>query len=176
MDDVAAPVVELRLLSYRPKEMISWWAALLGGRPQTLNLRMTAITGFSMRVVIERSQIALAYHPEASGVIGVNLVLADVQAVQPMLQRLARLGSLPRRATREPGATALWVRDPNGTDVALYLPAPAARLTAEVDVLPKEVDVNAVLAAIGFGSHDSDDTHHPPKGQHTDGQHASETS
>jgi hypothetical protein len=149
MNDVAAPVVELRLLSYRPIEMVAWWAALLGGRPQALNSRMTAITGFSLRVVIERSQIALAYQPEASGVTAVNLVLADVPVVQPILERLERLGSVPRRATREPGAIALWVRDPNGTDVALYLPSPSARLTAEADVLPEEVDVNAVLAAIG---------------------------
>lgn len=151
MNDVAAPVVELRLLSYHPKEMVAWWAALLGGRPQALNSRMTAITDLSLRVVIERSQIAFAYHPEASGVTAVNLVLADVLVVQPMLERLARLGSVPQRATRGPGATALWVRDPNGTDVALYLPSHSARLTAEADVLPEEVDVNAVLAAIGRG-------------------------
>ena len=124
MNDVAAPVVELRLLSYRPKEMVAWWAALLGGRPQSLNSRMTAITGLSLRVVIERSQIALAYHPEASGVTAVNLILGDVPVVQRMLNRLARLGSVPERATRERGAIALWVRDPNGIDVALYLPSP----------------------------------------------------
>lgn len=151
MNDVAAPVVELRLLSYRPKEMVAWWAALLGGRPQSLNSRMTAITGPSLRVVIERSQIALAYHPEASGVTAVNLVLGDVPVVQRTLNRLARLGSVPQRATREPGAIALWVRDPNGTDVALYLPSPPARFTAEADVLPEELHVNAVLADISRG-------------------------
>jgi hypothetical protein len=148
MNDVAAPVVELRLLSYRPKEMVAWWAALLGGRPQALNSRMTAITGLSLRVVIERSQIALDYHPESSGVTAVNLVLVDVPVVRHMLDRLARLGSVPRRATRGPGAIALWVRDPNGTDVALYLPSPSARPTADADVLPEELHVNAVLAEI----------------------------
>lgn len=75
MNDVAAPVVGLRLLSFRPKEMVAWWAALLGGRPQSLNSRITAITGLSLRVVIEHSQIALPYHPEASGVTVVNLVV-----------------------------------------------------------------------------------------------------
>ena len=156
--------------------MISWWAALLGGRPQTLNLRMTAITGFSMRVVIERSQIALAYHPEASGVIGVNLVLADVQAVQPMLQRLARLTSLPRRATREPGAIALGCAIPTAPTWPCTCRHPLPASPQKWTCCLEEVDVNAVLAAIGLGSHDSDDTRHPPKGQQTDGHHAGETS
>ena len=149
MADVAAPVVELRLLSYRPKEMVAWWAALLGGQQQALNSRMTAITGLSLRVVIERSQIALAYHPEASGVTAVNLILGDVPVVQRTLDRLARLGTVPQRATREPGAIALWLRDPNGTDVALYLPS--AHLTAEAGAMPEELDVDAVLAEIGRG-------------------------
>jgi len=149
MNDVAAPpVVELRLLTYRPKDMVAWWAALLGGRPQSLNSRMTAITSLSLRVVIERSQIAFAYHPEASGVTAVNLVLGDMPVVQRTLNRLAHLGSVPERATREPGAIALWLRDPNGTDVALYLPSPSARPTAEADALPKELHVSPVLAQI----------------------------
>ncbi len=151
MNDGAAPVVELRLLSYRPEEMEAWWAALLGGRPQSLNSRMTAITGLSLRVVIERSQIALAYHPEASGVIAVNLALDDVRVVQRVLDRLSRLGAIPQRATREPGAIALWARDPNGTDVGLYLPSPRAPFTAEADVLPEELPVNAVLDDISRG-------------------------
>jgi hypothetical protein len=61
------------------------------------------------------------------------------------------LGSVPQRATREPGAIALWLRDPNGTDVALYLPSPSARFTAEADVLPEELHVDAVLADISRG-------------------------
>ncbi len=152
MNDVAAPVVELRLLSYRPNEMTAWWAALLGGRPQSLNSRMTAITGLSLRVVIEHSQIALDYHPEASGVTSVNVILGDVPAVHAILNRLARLGSVPERATREPGAIALWLHDPNGTDVALSLPSPCARSTAEADVLAEELHVDAVLADIGHGT------------------------
>jgi hypothetical protein len=148
MNDVAATVVELRLLTYRPKEMVAWWAAVLGGRPVTLNSRMTAITGLSLRVVIEGSQIALAYHPEGSGVTAINLVRVDVQVVQLTLDRLARLGSVPQRATREPGGIALWMRDPNGTDVALYLPSHTAGCTAETDLLPDELQVDAVLADI----------------------------
>ena len=68
MNDVAAQAIELRLLTHRPAEMTEWWAALLGGAPQSMNARMTAIHGDSLRVVIERSPIALDYHAEASGV------------------------------------------------------------------------------------------------------------
>jgi hypothetical protein len=148
MNDVAAPV-ELRLLTHRPQEMVAWWAALLGGGPQSLNSRMTAITGLSLRVVIERSQIALDYHPEASGVTAINLTLGGTREVHRALNRLARLGFTPGRATRNPDAIALWLRDPNGTDVALCLPAPHAGPATGADVLPEELDVKAVLAKTG---------------------------
>jgi len=146
MNNVAAPAVELRLLTHRPQEMVAWWAALLGGGPQSLNSRMTAITGLSLRVMIERSQIALGYHPEASGVTAINLTLGDTQEAHRALNRLARLGFTPHRATRNPDAIALWLHDPNGTDVALCLPAPHAGPTTGADVLPEELDVKAVLA------------------------------
>jgi len=146
MNDVVAPAVELRLLTHRPQEMVAWWAALLGGRPQSLNSRMTAITDPSLRVVIERSQIALDYHPEASGVTAINLTLDDPQEVRRALNRLARLGFAPHRATRNPDAIALWLHDPNGTDVALCLPAPSTGRTANADIFPEELDVKAVLA------------------------------
>ena len=149
MIDVGAPVVELRLLTHRPQEMVAWWAALLGGGPQSLNTRMTAITGPSLRVVIERSQIALDYHPEASGVTAINLNFGDKQEVHRTLNRLAPLGFTPHRATRNRGVVALWLRDPNGTDVALCLPASPESLTAEADILPEELDVKAVLADTG---------------------------
>ena len=176
MNNVAATAVELRLLTHRPQEMVAWWAALLGGGPQSLNSRMNAITGLLLRVVIERSQIALDYHPEASGVTAINPTLGDTQEAHRALNRLARLGFTPHRATRNPDEIALWLHDPNGTDVALYLSSPPARFNAEEDVLPEEVDVNAVLAEIGLSIHDSDDTCHPPKGQRTDGHHIGETS
>ena len=149
MIDVGAPVVELRLLTHRPQEMVAWWAALLGGGPQSLNTRMTAIAGPSLRVVIERSQIALDYHPEASGVTAINLNFGDKQEVHRTLNRLAPLGSTPHRATRNRGVVALWLRDPNGTAVALCLPASPGSLTAEADILPEELDVKAVLADTG---------------------------
>ena len=149
MNDVAAHVIELRLLTHRPQEMVAWWAALLGGGPQSLNSRMTAVTGLSLRVVIERSQIALDYHPEASGVTAINLTLGDTHEVHQALNRLAGLGFTPRRATRNPDAIALWLCDPNGTDVALCLPAPHAGPTEGADVLPAELDVMAVIAATG---------------------------
>jgi len=162
MNDVSAPVVELRLLTYRPAGMVAWWAALLGGRPQPLNSRMSAITGLSLRVVIERSQIALAFHPEASGVTAVSLILDDVSVAQQTLDRLARSGCVPRRATREPGAIALWLRDPNGTDVALYVPS--ARVTEEADVLAEELYVKAVLAEVRRGRPVDGDS--PPERRH----------
>jgi hypothetical protein len=146
MNDVVAPAVELRLLTHRPQEMVAWWAALLGGGPQSLNSRMTAISGLLLRVVIERSQIALDYHPEASGVTAINLTLGDTQEAHQALNRLARLGFAPYRVTRSPDAIALWLHDPNGTDVALCLPAPHAGRTANADIFPEELDVRAVLA------------------------------
>ena len=147
MIDVGAPVVELRLLTHRPQEMVAWWAALLGGGPQSLNARMTAITGPSLRVVIERSQIALDYHPEASGVTAINLDFDDKQEVDRTLNRLVPLGFTPHRATRDRGVIALWLRDPNGTDVTLCLPASPGNLTADADISPEELDDKAVLAA-----------------------------
>ena len=147
MNDVAAPAVELRLLTHQPEEMVAWWSALLGGAPRPLSSRMTAITGRCLQVVIERSQIALDYHPEASGVTAINLTFGDMHAVHRTLNRLARRGSQPQRATCEAGVTALWLRDPNGTDVTLRLSASAARQTAEADV-PEELDVESVLADI----------------------------
>jgi hypothetical protein len=146
MNVIAALAVELRLLTHRPQEMVAWWAALLGGEPQSLNARMTAVTGPSLRVVIERSQIALDYHPEASGVTAITLNFGDAAELRRTLNRLAPLGVTPHRATRNRGVIALWVRDPNGTDVALCLPASSAGLSAESDILPEELDVKAVLA------------------------------
>ena len=148
MNDVAAQAVELRLLTHRPAEMTEWWAALLGGAPQSLNARLTAIQGDCLRVVIERSPIALDYHPEASGVISINLPLSDVQSARPALNRLSKLGSRPHRATGQPGVTALWFRDPNGTDVALHLPVALGHQAIAVAVWPDEVDPKDVLAYI----------------------------
>lgn len=148
MNDVAAQAVELRLLTHCPAEMTDWWAALLGATPQPLNARMTAIHGDSLRVVIERSPIALDYHPEASGVTAINLALSDVQAAHSVLNRLSKLGSLPRRATGQPGVTALWFRDPNGTDVAVQLPVAIGHHVTAAGVWPDEVDPKDVVAYI----------------------------
>ena len=64
---------------------------------------MTAIHGDSLQVVIERSGIALDYHPEASGVTAINLALRDVQAARPALNRLSKLGSQPTGRPANPG-------------------------------------------------------------------------
>jgi hypothetical protein len=148
MNDVAARAVELRLLTHRPVEMAEWWTALLGGTAQPLNARMTAIHGDSLRVVIERSPIALDFHPEASGVTAINLALTDVKAARPALNRLSKLGCQPYRATGQPGMTALWFCDPNGTDVALQLPVAIGHHATTTGVWPDEVDPKAVVAQI----------------------------
>jgi hypothetical protein len=113
---------------------------------------MTAVTGRRLRLVIERSQIAYDYQHEASGVTAINLTFDDLTTGHRTLNRLALLGSRPRRATREAGVVALWLRDPNGTDVAVRLPAPDFRTDpdagAETDALPEELDVDATLADI----------------------------
>jgi hypothetical protein len=160
MNDVAAQTVELRLLTHRPAEMTEWWAALLGGAPQSLNARMTAIHGEYLQVVIERSPIALDYHPEASGVTAINLALRDVQAA---LNRLSKLGSHPYRATGQPGVTVLWFRDPNRTDVALHLPVPIGHHATAAGVWPDEVDPKDVLAYIN--SQPSATIHQPPESE-----------
>lgn len=103
MNDVAAQAIELRLLTHRPAEMTEWWAALLGGAPQSMNARMTAIHGDYLRVVIERSPIALDYHPEASGVTAINLALSDLQSARPALNRLSKLGLSPTGRPANPG-------------------------------------------------------------------------
>jgi catechol-2,3-dioxygenase len=148
VNDVATPIVELRLLTHRPEEMERWWAAMLDGTPRRLSSRTTAITGRRLRLVIERSQIAYDYHPEASGVTAINLTFDNVSAGHRTLTRLARLGSQPHRATREAGVTALWLRDPNGIDVTMRLPPPVVRASAEADTLLEELDVGTALADI----------------------------
>jgi hypothetical protein len=159
MNDVGAAVVELRLLTHQPEEMVAWWAALLGGAPRPVGSRMTAVTGMGLQVMIERSQIALDYHPESSGVTAINLTFGDVQAVHRTLNRLARQGSEPQRVTFKAGVTALWLCDPNGTDVTICLPAPVGRLTEETDVLSEELDVKAVLADISSANPETTKTY-----------------
>jgi hypothetical protein len=150
-----APVVELRLLTHRPEAMVAWWAALLGGSPRTLDRRTTAIPGPHLHAVIEGSQIALDYHPEASGVTAVNLRPGDREAVRRAVNRLGQLGSHPFRATGSAGEVALWYRDPNGTQVALNWATAEDGARAAGEGLPEELDVRRVLR-------DIDDQHGRP--------------
>ncbi len=154
-----SPDVELRLLTYRPEEMAAWWSALIGGAPRSLNARATAVTGAGLGVVIERSQIALDYHPEASGVIAIHVAPGDIEAVRQSVNRLAQISSHPYRASRESGATALWFHDPNGTDVALNLPPdlpPAVGNPPVADGSPEEIDPAEVLTYIST-THDPEE-------------------
>jgi hypothetical protein len=138
------PRVELRLLTHEPDDMAAWWAALLGGSPRARSARVTEITGLRLRVLIERSHIALDYHPEASGVTGIHLVFDDAPAARPTLTRLAALGAHPHRATADTDSVVLWLRDPNGTDVGLRL----AGGVPGFDIRGDEVDPQAVVATI----------------------------
>jgi Glyoxalase-like domain len=148
MNPQQAPAVELRLLTNRPEEMVQWWSALLGAPPRPETARSTSIADARLRVVIERSQIAFDYHPEASGVTAINLAFEELKTIRGAAERLARLGSRPYRATRRGALTALWFRDPNRTEVALYLPAAGAAPTAEQDGWPEELDPHAVLSEL----------------------------
>ena len=148
MNDVGAQHIELRLLTRRPSEMTAWWAALLDATPESPSTRTTAVTGVCLRVVIERSQIALDFHPEASGVTGINLALPDIDAIRRTVKRLAQVHSHPCRATRQEAGTTLWFRDPNGTDVSLSLPGIGSHGHGPgYWALSEEVDPKAVLRA-----------------------------
>lgn len=146
MTSIGLSRIELRLLTYRPAEMAAWWSALLGEPPEPITARTTAVTDARLRVVIERSQIALDYHHEASGVTAINLAFDDEEQVRQTIKRLAELDSRPYRATRHGTLAALWFRDPNGTDVGVYLPSDVAHCGAELGVWPEEIDPGAVLA------------------------------
>jgi hypothetical protein len=131
--------------------MIAWWAALLGASVQTVNSRATAISSAAATVVIERSEIALDFHPEASGVTVIGVALGSPAAVTATVRRLAELGSHPHRATRELSQTCLWYRDPNGADVTVQVPGGAAG-TATAGLFPDELDPHAVLAGLQAGA------------------------
>lgn len=146
MKDADAPYfTELRVLTSRPEEMARFWAALLDATAQPLNGRMTAIGSARGRVAIERSQIALDYHPEGCGVIAITLAADDGSAVLRAVTRLAAIGSDPYRATHERGVTALWFQDPNGADIALLLPQYEAIDDAPSQLFPYELDPAAVI-------------------------------
>jgi hypothetical protein len=158
---IAAPLVELRLLTHQPKEMETWWGAMLDGTPRPLSSRTTVIAGRALRLVIERSQIAFAYHPEACGVTAIGLTFEDLPTVHRTLNRLADLGSRPHRATREAGVTTLWLRDPKGGDVAVRMPPPAIHPAAEACGPPEELDVNETLADIDHHQREDPAGHAP---------------
>jgi catechol-2,3-dioxygenase len=146
--NAAARIAGLHLLTYRPTEMISWWAALLGGQTQRFNTRMTTITAGAARVVIQHADIALDYHPEASGVTVIDVSPGSEAALRDAMKRLADIGSHPHRASRRDGVTALWFRDPNGTDVTLALPHAETVEAPTTGLFPDELDPAAVLQSL----------------------------
>ncbi|BBX62706.1 hypothetical protein MSAS_18800 [Mycobacterium saskatchewanense] len=146
MNSIGAPLVELRLLSYRPAEMAAWWSALLGVQPHPVTAKLTTVTAARLGVVIERSQTAFDYHPEASGVTAINLTFDEPDDIRATVDRLAGHNSHPYRATRQGAVTALWFRDPNGTDVALSLPSGNAGPDVNLAEWPDELDPDTVLA------------------------------
>lgn len=135
-----AHIAELHLLTYRPAETVVWWAARLGRRKRAL----TAISADAVSVVIEHLDIALDYHPEASGVTVVGVSLGDANALRDTVNRLAAIDSHPHRATRHGGVTALWFRDPSGNTVTVPLSATDPTEATGSDLFPDQLDPGAV--------------------------------
>ncbi|MGV0594978.1 hypothetical protein [Mycolicibacterium porcinum] len=140
---------ELRLLTYRPEPMIRWWKALLDAQPQTVNPRSTLLATPALRVVVERSDIALDHAREACGVAVVSVTSSCPTEILNIVDRLGSLDSHPHRATTHPGYTRLWYRDPNGADVTLDVALPDGSPPRVDDPLfPEELDPAAVIAGL----------------------------
>jgi hypothetical protein len=112
-------IFELRLLTHRPTRMVAWWAAFLGTPAVPVGERKTAITTGTLRIVIERSEIAADQHPQAGGVMTIGVTPGPSTALLDAVGRLAELGSRPHRATYRSDETHLWYRAPNGIDVTV---------------------------------------------------------
>lgn len=139
---------EITLLTYEWEPMQLWWSVLLGVEPRTLTLRTTVLETADMRVVIERSDIAMNANPEVAGVISLTLSAPDPRSALEIHNRLAAIGTRHHRATEDTSGVRLWYRDPNGTDVALRLPfdpAPGNRHGQEID--PDQIVVRLQAAA-----------------------------
>jgi hypothetical protein len=115
---------------------------------QRLNTRMTVIAAGAARVVIQHADIALDYHPEASGVTVIGVSPGGEAALRDAVNRLAASGSRPHRATRRDGVIALWFRDPNGTIVTLPLRHAATVEAPTTDLFPDELDPTGVLQSL----------------------------
>ncbi|MEE6179351.1 hypothetical protein [Mycobacterium sp. 050134] len=146
MNHADSAPISLRLLSHRPLEMAAWWSALLGESPKPFGAKTTVVTSARLRVVIEGSQNALDYHPEACGVTAITLVYGALEDIRETVRRLGQQNAHPYRATRQGGVTALWFHDPNGTDVALCRAVDDVHLEVNPDEWPEELDPDAVLA------------------------------
>ena len=147
MTGTAAPTVHL--LTYRPEQMLTWWAALLGvPDPPRGRGRTAVLCSPTINIVIERSDVAVDYHREACGVTTIAVTPAGPADAVTTIDRLARLGSSPHRATVHAGFIRLWYRDPNGADVAVDL-----RSVDPVDgpydpLFPDELDPQVVVAGL----------------------------
>lgn len=146
MTPTATPIIaELRLLTHRPEPMIAWWSALLGATAQTLNARTTCVASATVRVMVERSETALDYHPEASGVTVIGIAPGSAAALRDTVGRLVELDCRPYRATRDGDQILLWYRDPNGADVTVQTPDRDGTRDGAGGLFPDEVDPAAVL-------------------------------
>ena len=138
----------VHLLTYRPEQMLTWWAALLGvTEVPPSHERAVVVRSPTLNVVVERSELALDHHREACGVTTIAITPADVADTLAALDRLADIEAQPHRATRHPGFTRLWFRDPNGAEVAIDVQSDGADAMTSYDPLfPLEVDPRAVVA------------------------------
>lgn len=141
----AAPLAGLRLVTHRPHEMATFWAALLDGHIQPLNSRQTAVVTSCGRILIEHSAIAFDYHPETCGVTGITIAPPDEASAAGSVNRLAHQGFHPHRATDDGTSTALWYHDPNQVEIALQLPSGRAAGLVAAELFAHELDPAAVL-------------------------------
>ncbi|MUL67139.1 hypothetical protein BOO86_21880 [Mycobacterium sp. CBMA 234] len=116
-------VDEITLLTYRFDAVLDWWAALLDTSPEVLGPRSAALNAPGLRVSVNRSDIALDAHPEVAGVTAVTLNIMRTAAARAVLRRLTSVGASCHRATTDEHGVRLWFLDPDGTNVALRLPA-----------------------------------------------------
>lgn len=143
---------ELRILTARPEPMTRWWAALLDAQPEALHPRATRLSVQSLRMVIERSEIALDHHREACGVIVISLAPGDAVHTLAAVERLAAIDCHPYRATCHPGYTRLWYRDPNGADVTIDAPrCGPGDVDQEKPLFPDELGPTDVVEALRRG-------------------------
>lgn len=135
---------EIVLLTHEWDAMRRWWGALLGVEPSLVGSRTAAFEAAGLRVVIERSDIAMNANSEVAGVISLTVWTPSATDALDSHRRLVAIGCQHHRATDDAGGVRLWYHDPDGTDVAIRLP-----FDADVNNRPgQEIDPDPVVARL----------------------------